>query len=187
MVLFGIPLNIRDLLTSASNLTQEQKDVINKSGDDYGRADMNSLYGTTLLMIIDVFLLLFLINGDVDRDKIILIECLFLSGFALIMLVIRVWNIKFYILEPVLNTWLNTRQQEVSKKTFFFTVLFCLIGIILMIVGAILVVSSNFIISIIITAVTYLVFILSTLSYRFHAGSYMLKVIQHQNQHSQRV
>jgi hypothetical protein len=187
MGLFGIPLNIRDLLTLASNLSPDQKEVINKSGDDYARADMNSLYGTTLLMIVDVFLLLFLINGKTDRDKIILIECLFLSGFALIMLVIRVWNIKFYILEPVLNTWLNTRHQEVSKKTFFFTVFFCLIGIILMIVGAILVVSSNFVTSIIITAITYVTFILSALSYRCHAGSYMLKVIEHQNHHLQQV
>jgi hypothetical protein len=181
MGLFGIPLNFRDLLTLANNLSQDQKDVINKSDDEYIRADMNSLYGTTLLMLINVFLLLFLINDKVDRDKIILIECLFLSGFGLIMLVIRVWNIKFYILEPVLNTWINTRQQEVSKKTFFFTVFFCLIGIILMIVGAILVVSSNFVISILLTAITYVTFILSALSYRCHAGSYMLKVIEYQN------
>jgi hypothetical protein len=133
-------------------------------------------------MFVNVIVLLFVIAGfDETRQsrKLISIECVFMICYALANALIRIWILKFYMLQPVLSS----RQQHFNdvvadKWMFFLSVFFGFAGVLLMIGVIIALFEGTFVLSIILTCVNCVIFILCTLFYRLHVGIYIAKLTE---------
>ncbi len=125
--------------------------------------DIATLYFITLAMIANNIVLLFLIN-NVDSQKsynIVSGECYYLIGFGIILLMVRIWNDKFYMLEPILNHWKVPKPNRgINKLMFLFAIVMGLASIGTMMAVVSLISNKKMIEGIILTAVTYALFIL---------------------------
>lgn len=177
----GIPIRIINMIYEIPNLSQADKDFVIKYDRKFTFFDMTILYIITLIMITNNIVLLFLINS-IDTPlaiKIVKAECYFLISFGIILLMTRIWNDKFYMLEPILNHWIVYKpNRAIIKCLFFFTILTGMIGIGSMIAVVGLLSENKITEAIILTTVSYIIFIICSLFYRIHAGSYIYDIIK---------
>jgi len=133
-------------------------------------------------MFVNVIVLLFVIAGFEQTHqsrKLISVECVFMICYALGNALIRIWILKFYMLQPVLSS----RQQHYNdviadKWMFFWSAFFGFAGVILMIGVIVTLFKETFVLSIILTCVNCVIFILCTLFYRLHVGIYIGKLAE---------
>lgn len=180
----GIPLRVINMIHDMQRLSAEEKAVVEKYDRKFNFYDIASLYFMVLIMIANNLVLLFLIE-DFDTDKakqIVKIDCYFLIAYGLIMLLVRIWNDKFYMLEPILNNWKTEKPKfAVNKWLFFFALVFGIAGVGTMTATVGTFGAEKYIVGIILTVVTYVLFIFTSLFYRMHVGTYIKQVIDHKN------
>jgi len=152
----------------------------------FSKKDVRTLYFTTLSMIVNTLVLLFVIAGFEETSatrRLITVECIFMICYALGNSLIRIWNIKFYMLQPILTIWQNFAGVVADKLMFFWSIFFVFLGVLLMI-GVIIALSNDrFVLSIILTCVDCVIFIMCTLFYRLHVGIYIAKIISSGGNH----
>lgn len=174
----AIPLTLR----AVENVLQdgETKSALISYERKFSKNDVRSLYFTTLAMIVNVLVLLFVIAGMEETDKtkqMITVECIFMICFALGNTLLRIWNLKFSMLQPVLTIWREFSGIIADKWMFFWSVFFGFAGVLLMIGVVISLFKNSYVLSIILTCVDCFIFILCSVFYRLHVGVYISKVI----------
>jgi hypothetical protein len=190
----GIPLRVVNMMHEMQNLSSEDKAIVEKYDRKFNFYDIISLYFMTIVMIANNLVLLFLIEdfNTTKAKNIVEADCYFLIAYGLIMLLVRIWNDKFYMLEPILNNWKAEKPKFAANKwLFFFSLIFVIGGIGTMTATVGSFGRHNYIAGIILTVITYVLFMFSSLFYRMHVGSYIKQVIDfkrnHQNVNLQQV
>jgi hypothetical protein len=167
-----IVLNISDI-----NCSEDKKHHLAKLDKIFVSKDIKILYIITFILIINVMILLFLIQSNYNHNNITIIECLIMIGLALAFSLVRIWNVKFYMLQPILEMNMQNKPQFGSDKIlFFFSVFSGFCAVILMIGVIVSIYSSTFTNGIIITCFDIILFILTSLFYRLHVGIYLGKI-----------
>lgn len=181
----GIPIRIINMIYEMPNISQQDKDFVEKYDRKFNFYDIATLYFITMAMIANNIVLLFLIN-NIDSKKsynVVSGECYYLIGFGIVLLMVRIWNDKFYMLEPILNHWKVPKPNRgINKLMFLFAIVMGLASIGTMMAVVSLISNNKMIEGIILTAVTYALFILCSFFYRVHTGTYIYHAIKVQNQ-----
>lgn len=180
----NFPLRLSEILTSSNNLAEDKKTKIIDSDRKFNVADSRSMMVTTLLMVLNCVIIMFIIDKYVSTDAstiIIMVECLTLNGFFLAMALVRIWNMKFNMLEPVQTTW-GDIPFPMSRRMFFYSVLFGFAGVVLMIAMVGTVFAGKRTHAIIITIANLFTFLFTAIFYRFHVGTYIMAVIKYQQE-----
>lgn len=173
----SIPLNLRDVVRILSD--GPTKTALSEHERDFNKKDTRSLYFTTLTMFVNVIVLLFVIAGfdqTHQTRKLISVECVFMICYTLANALIRIWILKFYMLQPVLSSRQHFNDVIADKWMFFWSVFFGFAGVVLMIGVIASLFKETYVLSIILTCVTCVIFILCTLFYRLHVGVYIGKL-----------
>jgi hypothetical protein len=173
----NIPLSLRDVEVSIQD--PDMKTSLIHYEREFSKNDIRSLYFVTISMIVNVLVLLFIIAGmneTAETKRLIIIECIFMICFALGNSLVRIWNLKFYMLQPVLTIWKQFNGIIADKWMFFWAVFFGFSGVVLMIGVIISLYSDKFVLSIILTCIDCAVFIFTSLLYRLHVGVYIGKM-----------
>jgi hypothetical protein len=146
------------------------KTKIRTANANFNKMDISTLYVLSLALIVNTFVILFSVkNGDFDTDF-VLRECIALIVLSLTITLIRIWNVKYYMLQPIIAIW--NYYEGTSLGKFFYALAFLsgIVGVCLMMfVGT----EDNINAKIILTIVTSCVFMVTSLFFRLHAGTYV--------------
>jgi len=174
----NLPLSLR-YLEKSKNLTNEQLEYIINSERSFSEYDNKVLYFITISMIINNFILIFLMidTGDPDFNKrVVIAECLFLIIFSFVLTLIRISIIKFLMLHPILTMWKELYYVIIDKWMIGYTAFSALIGCSLMIGVTICLFVGNLYVATVLTCIDCIIYMTCILFYRLHVGVYIKKI-----------
>ena len=158
------------ILAEKAGMSETAKNSISKAIKEFGTLDTRVLYVLVIILIVNTFVLLNLLK-DSDRTT-IYIECGFLILLAVCITFVRIWSFKFYQMNPVMTLW-NVAQAPGDQFYFGLTVFFAAVSIILMMVTTSILTIGQIDLGIGMTCATCVVFLITSLFYRLHVGTYI--------------
>ena len=161
-----------DVLLDKEGLNASQKKNLMKAIQKFHKVDNTILYLLTIILIIIVFSLLYILSKT-DEHLTILMICGFMVIIAVVLTMARIWNFKFYQANPIVGMWGNPSKVKGDRFYLGITLFASVISIILMIATAVVLIKEEYDLGVTMTIVTCAMFIIVSLFYRLHAGTYI--------------
>lgn len=165
--------SLYELEDQNKSMTRDQRDELHKFSRKFRQFDVNILYVIVICLIIDVFVL----TSYIDKRSIILGQELFMISAAVVFALVRIWNFKYNLLHPVISLW-GDHVGSVCGKTMFALAIFCGFGGVSMMMATVFEIAVyDFNASLGLTVGTCCMFIITSLMYRLHVGSFVKRVV----------
>lgn len=165
--------SLYELEDQNKHMSHDQRDELHKFSRKFRQFDVSILYVITICLIIDVFVL----TSYIDKRSIILGQELFMISAAVVFALVRIWNFKYNLLHPVISLW-GDHVGNFCGKAMFALAIFCGFGGVSMMMATVFEIAVyDFNASLGLTVGTCCMFIITSLMYRLHVGSFVKRVV----------
>lgn len=142
----------------------------------FGSRDRRVLYFVSFGLIANAIAVLFALGAleqNSGINRIIVADCMFLMGFALLIALVRIWIFKYNLLQPIIGLWRQLYGQPIDKWMFFFSAAFAFIAVILMVGVVMILTAGNYSLGIGLTCLDCILYMMSLVFYRLHVSAYI--------------